>query len=420
MGKADGSERTVTTGAVDDAAATILHADMDAFFASVELLTRPELRGRPAVVGRRTGRSVVSSATYEARRRGVHSAMPMAQALRLCPEAVVLEPHMALYRSVSTRVMGIFRQITPIVEQVSVDEAFLDVAGSRRLFGTPHEIARLLRRRVAQEVGLPCSVGVAAVKFVAKLASGRAKPDGLLVVPAGQTHRFLQPLPVSALWGIGPATQQLLEGRGIHTIGDIAATPRAVLVGWLGQASGGRLHDLARGIDPRQVTVGRSEKSIGREQTFEQDVADSAVVRREILRLALDTAHRVRQVGLRGRTVSLKLRFGDFTTLTRSRTLPEPTDVGRRIGQEALQILDAAGPLRPVRLVGVRVENLTADPVGQALWDPDDEWRGVDGATDLIGARFGEGAVTAASLVGSAPRRVGDTSSVSRAVDAGR
>ncbi|HEU0257543.1 MAG TPA: DNA polymerase IV [Microbacteriaceae bacterium] len=415
MGRTDGTGRVVTTGPVDDAATTILHADMDAFFASVELLERPWLRGRPAVVGRRTGRSVVSSATYEARRCGVHSAMPMAQALRLCPQAVVLEPHMEKYRAVSARVMAIFHGVTPLVEQVSVDEAFLDVAGARRLFGTPSEVARLLRARVRGETGLSCSIGASAVKFVAKLASAKAKPDGMLVVPAGQTREFLRPLPARALGGVGPATTQLLADRGIHTVGDIAATPEATLVRWLGEAGGTRLARLARGVDPRGVVPGRTEKSIGREQTFEHDVTDPKVLRREVLRLALDTASRLRRVGLVGRTVSLKIRFADFTTLTRSRTLPEPTDVGRRIGQEALQIVAAAGAARPVRLIGVRVENLAGPSDGALLWDPDDDWRGVESVTDTIGARFGPEAVTSASLLGTRPRRVGDTSSVSRA-----
>jgi DNA polymerase-4 len=416
MGRADGTRRSVTTGPADDGRTPILHVDMDAFFASVELLERPEWRGKPAVVGRRTGRSVVTSATYEARRHGIHSAMPMAQALRLCPGVVVLEPHMAAYRAFSKRIMGIFEEITPLVEQVSIDEAFLDVRGARRLFGTPSQVAALLRRRVRDETGLPCSVGVAAVKFVAKLASGRAKPDGLLVVPADRTQAFLDPLPAAALWGVGPATTRLLEGRGIHTVGDIARTPGRVLARLLGEAPGTRLHRLALGVDPRPVIPGRSEKSVGREQTFEEDVTDPGVVRREVLRLALDSARRVRRLGLQGRTISLKLRFGDFTTVTRSRTLPEATDVGRRIGQAALQILDGEGPLRPVRLVGVRIENLTTPPTGTALWDPDDEWRGVDSATDSIGARFGSHAVMTASLVGTRPRQVGDTSSASRAV----
>jgi len=412
MGRADGTDRRVTSTPVDDTGATILHVDMDAFFAAVELLDRPELRGRPAVVGRATGRSVVSSATYEARRFGVHSAMPMAQALRLCPSAVVLEPHMERYREVSRRVMAIFREVTPLVEQVSVDEAFLDVSGAGRMLGSPARIGRLLRERVRAETGLACSVGAAGVKFVAKLASGRAKPDGMLVIPPAATLDYLRPLPVSAIWGVGPSTAEALRRRGLATVGDLAETPEHLLHRWLGEAVGTRLAELSHGIDRRPVTPRAGEKSVGHEITFEQDVTDRAALHREILRLAGQTATRLRAAGLAGRTVGLKLRFDDFRTLSRSRTLSEATNVGRRIHAEAVTILDALGETPPVRLIGVRMENLEPAGGSAALWDPDDDWRGAEHAMDSITARFGGGAVAPASLVGTRPRRVGDTSSV--------
>lgn len=416
MGRADGSERQVTAPGVDDATAVILHVDMDAFFAAVELLDRPELRGRPAVVAHATGRSVVTSATYEARRFGVRSAMPLAQALRLCPSVVVLEPHHEKYREYSRRVMGIFSEMTPLVEPLSIDEAFLDVSGARRLLGSPASIGALLRERVARETGLHASVGAAATKFVAKLASGRAKPNGMLVVPAAQTLAFLHPLPVGALWGVGASTQETLTRLGLCTVGDLAATPLATLTKAVGAASGQKLHELANGVDPRPVTPQSREKSVGHEVTFEHDVADAGVLRRELLRLATQTAARLRRGSLVGRTVSLKLRFADFRTVTRSRTLAEPTSVGRRIYEEVVAAYEGLGVGGvPIRLIGVRVEQL--EPAGGAalaLWDPDDDWREAERAIDAVSARFGKDVLGPASLVRKAGRRVGETSAVSR------
>ncbi|HWU47371.1 MAG TPA: DNA polymerase IV [Humibacter sp.] len=420
MGRGDGSERLVTTTPVDDTDATILHVDMDAFFASVELLDHPELRGKPAIVGHATGRSVVTSATYEARRMGVRSAMPVAQALRLCPQAVVLPPHFEKYRAYSAHMMRIFQQVTPVVEQVSIDEAFLDVTGARRLLGSPAHIGAELRKRVRGETGLTCSVGIAGTKFVAKLASGRAKPDGLLVVPVAQTLEFLHPLPVGALWGVGPSMQEALTRYGLRTVRDIAETPHEVLRKRFGEASGAKLWELANGIDVRSVTTQSREKSVGHELTFEYDVTDAAVLRRELLRLSSQTAERLRRVGLAGRTVALKLRYSDFRTVTRSRTLAEHTDVGRRIYDEVSAILDALGSDgEPVRLIGVRVEQLqSSHGDGLALWDPDEEWRDAERVIDEVGARFGGGTIQPAALVGTKPRTVGDTSTVrARATD---
>jgi len=401
MSKQDGRGRQVTTAPVDDSAATILHIDMDAFFASVELLDHPELADRPVIVGHRSGRSVVTAANYVARRYGVNSAMPMSIALRRCPQAVVLEPHGSRYREYSKRVLEIFGDITPLVEPVSIDEAFLDVAGARRLHGSPSEIGALIRQRVESETGLTCSVGAAASKFVAKLASGRAKPNGLLVVPAADTVGFLHPLPVSALWGVGQATEKALTRLGLRTIGDIANTPLPVLQKTLGDASGRKLYELSWGRDPREVTLAREEKSVGHEVTFEHDVTDAVRLGREILRLSDQVGARLRRAGVTGRTVVLKLRYGDFTTVTRSRTLAEPTDVSRRIYDEALAAFEAlAAPGMRVRLIGVRVEQLgDTEGLGLALWDPDDDWREAERAVDSVTARFGTGMVRPASLL---------------------
>jgi DNA polymerase-4 len=400
MSRQDGSGRQVTTGAVDDSTATVLHVDMDAFFASVELLDHPELVDRPVIVGHRSGRSVVTAANYVARRYGVNSAMPMALALRRCPGAIVLEPHMSRYRDYSARVMRIFNDVTPLVEPLSIDEAFLDVAGARLVHGSPATIGAMIRRRVEEETGLTCSVGAAATKFVAKLASSRAKPNGLLVIPAEDTIAFLHRLPVGALWGVGATTEQSLTRLGLRLIGDIATTPLATLQGALGDASARRLQDLAWGRDPRQVSVERAEKSIGHEVTFEHDLTDVARLRSELLRQSDAVAARLRGAGLVGRTVVLKLRYADFSTVTRSRTLPEPTNVGRRIYEEAAAAFDslASRGIR-VRLIGVRVEQLgDGDGLGVGLWDPDDDWRDAERAVDRVTARFGRGALKPASL----------------------
>ncbi|MBC7441275.1 MAG: DNA polymerase IV [Ramlibacter sp.] len=404
MSRQDGSDRTVSTEAVDDSSATLLHIDLDAFFASVSMLGHPELIDQPVIVGHRSGRSVVTAANYVARRYGVNSAMPMALALRRCPSAVVLEPQMSRYKDYSARVMGIFGDFTPLVEQLGIDEAFLDVAGARRLHGSPAVIAALIRRRVEAETGLTCSVGAASTKFVAKMASGRAKPDGLLVIPAEDTLAFLHPLPVGALWGVGATTEQSLLRLGLHRIGDLANTPLAALQKAVGESAGRKLHDLAWGRDPRVVTVEREEKSVGHEVTFEHDVSDLARLRSELLRQADAVAVRLRSAGLVGRCVVLKLRYPDFSTVTRSRTLAEPTNVGRRIYEEAVASFDllAAKGIR-VRLIGVRVEQLgDGDGGGVGLWDPDDDWRGAELAVDSVTARFGRGMVRPASLLGPA------------------
>lgn len=409
MSKQDGSGRQVTAGPTDDRSARILHLDMDAFFASVELLDRPELRGKPVIVGHRGARSVVTAATYEARKYGVNSAMPMAVALRRCPQAIVLEPHYERYQAASREVMRILRDVTPLVEPLSIDEAFLDVSGATALFGPPFAIGTALRARIREETGLVASVGAAATKFVAKLASGRAKPDGLLVVPEAETLGFLHPQPITALWGVGAASAQRLERLGLRTIGDVADAPLDALARALGPAAAGHLHALAHGRDPRAVSPERAEKTIGHEVTFERDIADTVVIDRELLRLAERVAERLRAGGWVARTLAIKLRFGDFETITRSQTLPEPTDVTQRIATEA-RALYAASPVvgRGLRLIGVRASALLpTGTVARGLWDDDEPWREAEGAIDALAERFGRGAVQRASLLRGAPPRRG-------------
>ncbi|MGA5765460.1 DNA polymerase IV [Nonomuraea bangladeshensis] len=390
------------TGA-DDSGCPILHVDMDAFFASVELLERPELRGRPVIVGSPAGRGVVLSATYEARAHGVHSAMPMSRARRLCPQAVIIPPSHGKYSEVSKGVMEVFHAITPLVEPIASDEAFLDVGGARRRLGPPAAIAAMIKEQVLERYGITCSVGVAASKFVAKLASKQCKPDGLLVVPADEVVAFLHPLPVSALWGVGERTEQSLVRLGIRTVGDLARVPPGTLQRELGQAVGGHLAALAWGRDERPVTAHVPDKSIGNEETFAADVDDPDVIRRELLRLSERVAARMRKGGHVGRTVSVKLRRADFTTITRSRTLREPTDVAQVIYATACELYQAAGLERVrLRLVGVRMENLR--PAEEAtrqlsLGERETGWREAEQAMDKAIRRFGPDAVVPASLV---------------------
>jgi DNA polymerase-4 len=406
VSKQDGSGRQVSAEPSDDLTATILHVDMDAFYASVEMLERPELAGKPVIVGHRSSRSVVTAATYEARKYGVNSAMPMSIALRRCPQAIVLEPHFERYAYFSKWVMRLLGEVTPLVEPLSIDEAFLDITGARRLLGTPWQIGTRLRERVFAETGLQCSVGAASTKFIAKLASSRAKPDGLLVVPAAETVAFLHPQPVSALWGVGGKSEEQLERLGLRTVGDVANVPFEALKRALGPRNAARLHELAWGRDPRVIELGRDEKSIGHETTFEADVTDPVVLHRELLRLSDAVGARLRRAGVQARTISLKLRFEDFTTISRSRTLGEPTDLGKRIYQEARSLYDdAAQGGRPVRLIGVRSEGLSGAVASLGLWDDDEHWREVEDAVDAIGSRFGAGAVRPATLLGETPRR---------------
>ncbi|MDQ0725559.1 DNA polymerase IV [Microbacterium sp. W4I20] len=406
MGHGDGRGQVTSAADADDSGTRILHVDMDAFYAAVEVLDDPSLRGLPLIIGAPDGRSVVSSASYEARRYGVRAAMPVSQAMRLCPTARIVVPHFHRYQAVSRQVMDIFESFTPLVEPLSVDEAFLDVQGVRRLWGSPAQIAALIRARVHEEVGITCSVGVAATKHVAKMASTIAKPDGMLVVPASETLDFLAPRSVRAMWGVGPKAAETLESRGIRTIGDIRESSREMLERAVGPALSARLTLLARGEDAREVDTERIEKSIGHEETFETDILDRDFLRAVLLRLADRVAARLRRAEWETATVAIKVRFDDFRTLSRSQTLGEPTAVGQRIGEAAQTLFEQIDRRDPIRLLGVRAENLRpAGGGGLALWDDDEHWRKVEGAMDEAVARFGTATISRARHIGRADGR---------------
>ena len=399
-GRSDAPEQS----APDDTGCHILHVDMDAFYASVEVRDRPELAGRPVIVGATGGRGVVLSATYEARAFGVHSAMPVSRARRLCPQAVFIAPRHGLYGAVSREVMAIFRAVTPEVEPLSLDEAFLDISGSMRRLGSPAGIGAVIRQQVSEQQRISCSVGIATTKFVAKLASVHCKPDGLLVIPAGRTLDFLHPLPAAALWGVGERTGKVLGRLGLRTVGDIARAPAATLERQLGQAAAAHLVALAWGDDHREVTPRAPEKSVGTEETFAADVDDPELIRRELLRLSGRTARGLRSSGCTARTVVVKLRLADFTTITRTRTLPEPTDVAQRIYRTACALYAGAGldARARLRLVGVRATGLLpagAAPTQLAFGDTPSAWREAERAIDRIVGRFGADAVRPAALV---------------------
>jgi DNA polymerase IV len=396
----------------DDTGCDILHVDMDAFYASVEIRDRPELAGRPVIVGGLSGRSVVLSATYQARAFGVRSAMPMSRARRLCPQATVIPPRHGVYSAVSKEVMAIFAAVTPLVQPLSLDEAFLDVSGARRLLGPPATIGELIRRQVAEQQQITCSVGIAANKFLAKLASVHCKPDGLLVIPADGALEFLHPLPISALWGVGDRTGQTLARLGLRTVGDIAKTPVSALERELGRAGAEHLHALAWGRDDRHVEASVREKSVGAEETFDVDVTEPAVVRRELLRLSRRTGKALRSSGYATRTIVVKLRRADFTTITRSRTLPEPTSETQQIYATACALYASSGlsGQARLRLVGVRATGLVRAASAStqlALGEDGASWREAESALDKISGRFGPDAVRPAALVDRGNRRPG-------------
>ena len=390
--------------------ATILHVDLDAFFAAVEQLDDPELRGTPVIVGGLGNRGVVSTASYEARAFGVRSAMPMALARKACPQATFLSPRMARYVDKSREVMSVLASISPLVEQLSIDEAFLDVAGARRMLGDPRDIATTIRGRVLDEAGLCLSVGAASTKFLAKLASDLAKPDGVLVVEPGTEQMFLAPLPVSRLWGVGPATMAKLERMGLRTIGDVAAIDEKALVGALGTALGQHLHALARNDDARAVVPGNDAKSIGAEETFAVDLHTFAECERELVHLADRACARLRAAGLTSRTVNVKIRFGNFETRTRARTLADATDVSTVVLDVARTLVAAFDVGRGVRLLGVALSRLdpvtgmqtTLDLTGDAQSERrrhTERRAAVERAVDEVRDRFGTRAVGPATLV---------------------
>jgi DNA polymerase-4 len=380
--------------------ATILHADLDAFYASVEQRDDPRLRGRPVIVGA----GVVLAASYEAKAFGVRTAMGGAYARRLCPRAVVVPPRMSAYSEASKAVFRVFDDTSPLVEGLSIDEAFLDVRGMERIAGTPVEIAARLRRDVREQVGLPITVGVARTKFLAKVASGVAKPDGLLVVPPDGELAFLHPLPVERLWGVGPATAKKLHERRIATVGEVARLDEAVLVSMLGRASGRHLHALAHNRDPRPVVVGRRRRSIGSQCALGRSRKTPDAVDAVLVSLVDRVTRRMRLAGRVGRTVVLRLRFGDFSRATRSHTLQRPTAHTQTILSTARWLLAGATPeieRRGLTLVGVAVANLDDDGALQLVL-PLDRFSGsaLDAALDEVRRRFGSAAVTRAVLLG--------------------
>jgi DNA polymerase IV len=383
----------------------ILHVDMDAFYASVEQRDDPDLQGRPVVVGGAGDRGVVAAASYEARRFGIRSAMPMVQARRRCPDLVVVGGRFDVYREVSHQVMSVLRDVTPWVEPLSLDEAFLDVRGAVRLFGPPVEIGHRIRREVRRQVDLPCSVGVGPTKSVAKLLSARAKPDGLLHWPAHEVAERLRPLPVSDLWGAGPRTVERLHAYGFTTIGLVADADRRTLQRVVGEALGSHLHELARGEDPRRVTPSEPARSLSAEATFEDDVDDPELLRRHLLRLTEKVGRRLRRAELAGRTVTIKVRFASFETVTRSTTLAEPTDRTHQIAGLARDLLDELRLERArVRLLGVGLSNLVeGEGARQLALDvpeaTDPRWEQLDQVADEVSERFGQVGVSYASLL---------------------
>lgn len=391
----------------------LLHVDMDAFYASVMTRRRPELTGLPVIVGGGE-RGVVLSASYPARQSGVRSGMSMTRARRLCAEATVVAPDYTELSTVSTSVMELFREVTPHVEAVSLDEAFLDVRGAVRRLGSPLGIAEELRARVADEQGITCSVGVAATVGVAKIASRLAKPDGVVVVPPEETTAFLHPLAVDELWGVGEKTAEHLRRLGLTTVGAVAHTPLPTLCRAVGTAMGSQLHRLAWGEDRRTVASRRGvdeapEKSAGADETFGRDTDDPELVLRELLRLSTKVAARMRAAEMVGRTVTVRVRFADFTTISRSRTRAEATDVTKEIYETAAAIYAGLGLQRArIRLVGVRVEGLMprAGTYRQmTLGDRERGWAEADQAVDRAVSRFGRAAVLPATLLAQHPGR---------------
>ncbi len=380
----------------------IIHMDLDAFYASVEQLRNPALRGKPVVVGGVrdgngrliTQRGVVSAASYEARRFGVHSAMPLATALRLCPQAIVVPVDFSAYREKSSQVFALARAVTPLVEPMSLDEAYLDVTGSRLRFGEPEEIATRLRDEILAATGLHCSFGVATSKVVAKVASDLRKPRGLVVVPPGTEAEFLAPLPLRRLPGLGPAAERALDGLGVSTLGQLAALPLEVVQRRVGEHAGAGLWHRAQGIDDGEVTVPGRPKSVSREETFFRDVRDRAALAERMQHLAADVGRRLRAGEWRGRTITIKLRYGDFTTTTRQHSLPAATDADRLIAQTGMELLDTCWSGDPVRLLGVGVSSLEdAAQLGLFAAPAGERDSRLDHVLDQLRSRFGDSAV---------------------------
>ena len=380
--------------------ATILHVDMDAFYASVAERDDPSLRGKAVVVGA-GARGVVLSANYAARKYGIRAAMPVGRAKRMAPHAIFVTPDHQRYSEVSAKVMEIFDSFTPLVEPISLDEAFLDVTGARKLLGTGREIAVEIRRQVEASEGITCSVGIAPSKFIAKLASGHCKPNGILEIPADRILNFLHPLPVNAIWGVGPKTAETLERLGLRTVADIANLPRATLIRALGQASGASLYELAWGRDYRDVTPNEPDKSISAAETFAQDIDNPEEILQEFLRLTEKAAARLRENNYYAKTISIKVRFADFSTISRSKTLPLPIDSTHEIYEIAKALHLALNLDRArLRLVGISLDNLSeAAPEQLLLGAREKGWREADTAIDQAKLRFGGGSVRPGRLI---------------------
>jgi DNA polymerase-4 len=378
----------------------ILHVDIDAFYASVEVLKDPSLAGKPVVVGGPGARGVVASASYEARKYGVRSAMPAVRARRLCPDIVFLPSDFEAYRAHSNRFREVLRSYSPLVEPISLDEAFLDVSGATMLFGSPAGIAAKIRADVVREVGLTCSVGVAPTKFIAKLASDECKPDGLLMVPFDGVQDFLEPLPVRRLWGVGEKTGETLGRLGIRTIGELGRTPLPILERLLGEGTARHLSELAHGVDDRDVIPYEPPKSVSHEETFEHDLDADEDILRELLDLSGRVASRLREDGYRARTVVLKARSANFQTLTRSRTLSDATDIGADLYRTVAELYGALpGQRRRIRLLGVQATGLIEAGVEQLALLHEERWGALERALDRIERRFGRGAARPASLI---------------------
>ena len=380
--------------------ATILHVDMDAFFASVAERDNPELKGKAVVIGMGT-RGVVSAANYEARKFGIHSAMPVGRARRLAPHAIFLPVDMARYQEVSEHVMEIFHSFTPWVEPISLDEAFLDVTGSQKLLGTGREIAVAIRKKVEEQEGITCSVGIAPSKFIAKLASANCKPNGMLEITSDRILTFLHPLPIQAMWGVGPKTAEVLERLGLRTIEDIAKLPRTTLIRALGEANGASLYELAWGRDYRDVTPEEPDRSISAAETFAQDLDNPEEILTEFLRLTERATARLRDRDLFAKTISIKVRFADFSTINRSKTLPLPIDSTHDVYEVVKGLYQALRIERArLRLVGISLENLSEGaPHQMMLGEREVGWRQAEGAMDQARARFGKGSVRPARLI---------------------
>ncbi|HVR34166.1 MAG TPA: DNA polymerase IV [Acidimicrobiia bacterium] len=378
----------------------MLHVDIDAFFVAVERLRSPGLRGRPVVVGGTGPRSVVAAASYEVRSYGIRSAMPMSRARALCRDLIVVPPDHAEYARVSEEVFAVFRSFTPLVEGLSIDEAFLDIGGLRHHFPGPAEVGHAVRAAIAEKVGITASVGVAATKFLAKLASETAKPDGLCHVPAHEQQDFLDPLRIEALWGVGQATRAALETVGVETVADLRAVPTRALERAVGASVATHLVELAHGRDPRKVEPDREVKSVSVEETYDTDITGEAALRVELRRLADRLGTRLRRSGLAGRTITLKVRTSDFQTVTRSVTRPDATNGDRDLFLTAVQLLDASDRgAKPIRLLGIGVSHLVStEEAVQLVTTGDPRWNDLDAAVDAIRRRFGDDAVGPAGL----------------------